>query len=127
MNSEIHSHKDLIVWRKSMDLVVLVYELSTHFPNEEKYGLISQMRRAVVSIPANIAEGYQRGTRKDYANFLRISYGSGAELETYMELLHRLPLGKNMDITASENLLKEILKMLNVMIQKLKLAPALAP
>ena len=80
----IHSYKNLLVWQRSMDLVVAIYGLTKKFPKEEIYGLTSQMRRASVSIPSNIAEGRFRGTRKDYLQFLRIAYSSGAELETQM-------------------------------------------
>jgi len=78
----IHSYKELIVWQKGLDLVFAVYKLTSFFPKEETYGLISQMRRAAVSIPSNIAEGRERGTKKDYLQFLRIAKGSSAELET---------------------------------------------
>ena len=76
------SYQDLIVWQKSMDLVFEVYKLTSNFPKEEVYGLISQMRRCAVSIPSNIAEGSRRSSRKDYCNFVYTSYGLGAELET---------------------------------------------
>jgi len=73
----IVTYKDLTVWQKAVKLVVIIHELTDQFPNEEKFGLISQMRRAAVSIPSNIAEGRRRGTRKDFLSFLRIAYGSG--------------------------------------------------
>jgi len=67
------THKDLKVWEKSMDLVVSTYKLSSHFPSEEKFGLTSQMRRAAVSVPSNIAEGAARNSTKDYIQFLYIA------------------------------------------------------
>ena len=70
----IQSYKDLIVWQKAMELVVLIYELTEQFPKSEVYGLTSQMRRAVVSIPSNIAEGKLRDSRKEQRKFLLISF-----------------------------------------------------
>jgi len=109
----IKSHKDLIVWQKSMDLVVRVYALTKSFPKEEIYGLTSQMKRAVISIPSNIAEGRRRGSRKDYHHFLVIAYGSGAELETQIEIAKRLPFGQSLNYTQVDSLLNEVMRMLN--------------
>jgi four helix bundle protein len=106
------SYRDLIVWQKSIQLVVELYKITKEFPREEIYGLTSQMRRSAVSIPSNIAEGRNRGTKKDYTQFLRIAYGSGAELET------QITICKQIEDTKSLNL-SEVMKMLNVMIQKL--------
>jgi len=113
----IHTYKDLIVWQKAMDLVVEIYRITTFFPKSELYGLVSQVRRSSISIPSNIAEGRFRGTKKDYLNFLRIAYASGAELETQIEISKRLEF----DVSYSEidALLKEVMKMLNVMIRKM--------
>ncbi len=96
-----------------------VYELTEEFPREEIYGLTSQMRRSAVSIPSNIAEGRFRGMKKDYLQFLRISYGSGAELETQIEIAKRLPKTRNLNYLKADSLLEEVMKMLNVMIRKL--------
>src|SRR3989338_9434733 len=109
----IHSYKNLLVWQRSMDLVVAIYGLTKKFPKEEIYGLTSQMRRASVSIPSNIAEGRFRGTRKDYLQFLRIAYSSGAEHETQVEIAKRLPKTKNLSYSNVDNLLLEVMKMLN--------------
>ncbi|HCM53867.1 MAG TPA: four helix bundle protein, partial [Candidatus Magasanikbacteria bacterium] len=73
---EVISYRDLIVWQKAMDLVEMLYRVTASLPIEEKFGLSSQMQRAAVSIPSNIAEGKMRGTKKDYLHFLRIAYGS---------------------------------------------------
>jgi len=116
----IQSYKDLIVWQKAMELVVLIYELTEQFPKSEVYGLTSQMRRAVVSIPSNIAEGKYRGSRKDFRNFMRNAYGSGAELETQMEVAKRLPFGQNLDYSRIDPLLSEVMRMLNRFIDSLK-------
>ena len=115
----IASHRDLTVWQKSMGLVLAVYELTEQFPKSEMYGLSSQMRRATVSIPSNIAEGKTRGTRKDYRHFLLNSFGSGAELETQIEIAKQLPFGKNLEYTKVDKLLVEVMKMLNALIKKL--------
>jgi len=114
----INSYKELIVWQKSIELVVAVYDLTAQFPKEEIYGLTSQMRRSAVSIPSNIAEGRSRGTKKDFTQFLRISYGSGAELETQIIIAKRLLGTKYLDYSKVDILLNETMKMLNVMIGK---------
>ena len=80
----ITSHRELIVWQKSMDLAVLVYQLSQKFPSNELYRVVSQMTRSAASVPANIAEGHARGSRKDYSHFLSIAKGSLMETETYL-------------------------------------------
>ena len=77
-------YQDLEVWKKSIELVKSIYILTHNFPEDEKYGLTSQIRRAVVSIPSNIAEGSARTTTKDFSHFLAISLGSVAELETQL-------------------------------------------
>ena len=117
---EINSYKDLIVWQKSIELVKSIYELTTHFPKEEIYGISSQMKRSSISIPSNIAEGRRRGSRKELNYFLLVSYGSGAELETQLEIAKSLSFGKNLSYTKSESLLSEVMKMLNKMLSSLK-------
>jgi four helix bundle protein len=116
----VHSYKDLIVWQKSLDLVLEIYRLTENFPTDEKYGLTSQMKRSAVSIPSNIAEGRRRGSRKDFRQFLIIAYGSGAELETQLEIAKRLPFGKNLDYILIDQLLSEVMRMLNKMLSSLK-------
>jgi four helix bundle protein len=81
---------DLIVWRKAMDLVVAVYKSTAEFPREEMYGLTAQMRKAVVSVPSNIAEGEGRRTTGEFLNCLSVSYGSLRELETQVLISERL-------------------------------------
>ncbi len=115
----IFGYKELIVWQKSVKLVVAVYDLTESFPKEEIYGLTSQMRRAAVSIASNIAEGRMRGTKKDFVQFLRIAFGSGAELETQIIVAKQLQKTKNLDYQKIDSLLEEVMKMLNVMIKKL--------
>jgi four helix bundle protein len=84
------SYRDLKVWQKAMDFTVEVYAATSKFPTEERYGLVQQMRRAAVSIPSNIAEGYGRRTAKQRYNFLENALGSTFELETQIELSSRL-------------------------------------
>lgn len=84
------SHKDLEVWQRSMDLVVSVYELTRLWPKEELFGITSQVRRAAVSIPSNLAEGAGRGSKAEFNRFLTISQGSLAEVETQLEIARRI-------------------------------------
>jgi four helix bundle protein len=98
----------------------MIYELTDKFPREEIFGITSQIRRAAVSIPSNIAEGRNRGTRADFGHFLRMSYGSGAELETQLEISKRLSKTKALNYNRVDDLLVEVMKMLNVMIGKLQ-------
>ena len=116
---KIESYKDLIVWQKGMDLVIAVYELTKHFPREEMFALTQQMKRAAISIPSNIAEGSRRGSRKDFRHFLLNSYGSGAELETQIEIAKRLNFGKQDNIDKTRSIADEVMRMLNSMSFKL--------
>ena len=86
----IKSYKDLIVWQKAMDLVVMVYQFTRTFPKEEIYGLTNQLRRAAVSVPSNIAEGQARKSTAEFKNFLSIARGSLAEVETQLIIANRL-------------------------------------
>ena len=86
----MRGYEDLVVWQKAMDLAVMIYALGPLMPKSELYGMTNQMQRAVSSVPANIAEGYQRGTRKDYARFIAIARGSLAETETFLALAMRV-------------------------------------
>ena len=86
----LRSYRDLLVWQKAIELAVLIYRLSEGFPRAEVYGLTSQIRRAGVSVPSNIAEGYGRGSRKEYLQFLFVAQGSLKELETQTILSQRL-------------------------------------
>src|SRR5713226_9647666 len=86
----LKSYRDLLVWQKAIELAILIYRLSEGFPRTEIYGLTSQIRRASVSVPSNIAEGYGRGSRKEYLQFLLVSQGSLKELETQTILSQRL-------------------------------------
>ena len=83
-------YKDLEVWKEAIDLTILIYEITNNFPDEEKYGIISQIRRAVVAIPSNIAEGSTRMSDKDTMRFIDIAIGSLAELDTQMIIAEKL-------------------------------------
>lgn len=86
----IKTHKDLNVWKKSIDLVVDIYEITKQFPDYEKFGLSSQMQRCTVSIPSNIAEGAARNSNKEFVQFLYVSLGSLSELETQLIISYKL-------------------------------------
>ena len=88
--NKIRTHRDLDVWKKSIDLVTLIYKYTADYPKDEIYGLTSQIRRCAVSIPSNIAEGSARTTKKDYSHFLAMSLGSVAELETQLIISRNL-------------------------------------
>ena len=114
----LYSYRDMIVWQKSMDLVVLVYQLVKSLPKEETFALASQMRRSVVSIPSNIAEGKSRKSLKEFTNFLSIARGSVSELETQLyicEKVNYLPYEK---IVPALELSDEIGRMLSSLISK---------
>lgn len=118
--SPIYSYKDLIVWQRAIQLVKLIYQLTSNFPKEEIYGITSQMRRAAVSIPSNIAEGRRRGGKKEFNQFLLIAYSSGAELETQLEIAKSLTFGKELDYNKVEPVLLEVMKMLNKILSTLR-------
>ena len=93
-DASISDYRDLEVWKEGMVLATSIYKATASFPVEERYGITSQMRRAAVSIPANVAEGYGRSSTGAYVHFLKISLGSAKELETLIELSRRLELLK---------------------------------
>ena len=115
--ANIKTHKDLDVWKKSMDLVEGVYRLTKSFPDAEKYGLTNQIRRCAVSISSNIAEGAARNTDKEFVQFCYIALGSLSELETQLLIAERLKYSQNIDIL--ENVV-EIRRMLLGLIKYLK-------
>lgn len=113
------SYRDLIVWQKSVSMVTLVYTLLKRFPNEEKFGLTSQLKRSAVSVPSNIAEGYGRNYTKDYCRFLQIARGSLFEMQTQLEISVNLKFVSAKDLEDIKCLSIEIEKMLNSLINKL--------
>ena len=111
--------KELMVWQKAIELVVTIYKITKKFPKEEMYGLVSQMQRAAVSIPSNIAEGHERNSDKEFAKFLCVSRGSLAELETQIIIAEKLGYITNDE---KSNVLKncyEIGRMINGLLNKL--------
>jgi four helix bundle protein len=90
MKDALGTHRNLDVWQLAMDLVVKVYGFSNQLPDLERFGLVTQLRRAAISIPSNIAEGAARGSSREFARFLLIARGSLAEIETQLELAERL-------------------------------------
>jgi four helix bundle protein len=116
----MHNFKELKVWQLSRQLVKDVYDLTIDFPSTEKYGLTSQIRRCVVSIPTNIAEGSGRNTDKDFAHFLNISLGSAYELETLLILSIDVKLLTEQKLESLLNRLSEIQKMTFGLIKTLR-------
>ena len=114
----MRNHKDLIVWQKSMALVKELYQISHSFPKEEIYGITSQMRRAAVSIPSNIAEGYGRGHEKELIQFLYIALGSASELETQLIICKEIAYLTEEEFDRLNSLNIEIVKMLPSLINK---------
>ena len=119
MMGEIKSFRDLVVWQKSVGLVVEVYAVTGQFPKEEIYGLTSQMRRCAVSVPSNIAEGYGRNTTSDYIRFLRMAIGSLFELMTQIVIAVKLDFATEEDLRKIEIAGDEIEKMLISLSRKL--------
>lgn len=115
----VSTYKDLVVWQKSMELIKYIYELTEKLPEAEKFALTSQIRRSAISIPSNISEGKYRGSNKEFKRFLLIAFGSGAELETQLEIVKMLKLIENTDLKHIESLLAEVMKMLNKLINKM--------
>ena len=120
MPGAIRSFRDLIAWQKDMDLCEQVYALSKAFPPDERFGLTAQMRRAAVSIPSNIAEGYGRVRTQDYVRFLNLALGSLAEVETQMLLSCRLGFRTADDIAPSRELVRELDRVLCALIRAVR-------
>jgi four helix bundle protein len=118
--AEVKSHRDLIVWRKAMDLAVEAYRLTSRFPPSESYRLVSQITRAATSVPANIAEGNSRATKRDYRQFLSIAKGSLMETETFLMLAVRLNYLGQQEASYAFGLVSEISKMLTTLRSRLR-------
>jgi four helix bundle protein len=115
----IESYRDLVVWQQAMDLAAALYKATRTWPREELYGLTSQARRAAVSIPANIAEGYGRETRASYEHFLRIAQGSLKELETHLLLAERIGFATNQEMGPLLAASESVGKLLRLLLRKL--------
>lgn len=112
----MEDYRDLIVWKKSMELVKAVYALTKQLPKEETFALSNQLRRAVISIPSNIAEGYGRNSKQDYLRFLNTARGSKNEVETQLQICLLLEYLNHNELDTSLNLCQEVGKMLNALI-----------
>src|SRR5947209_332575 len=95
---KIRNYRDLAVWQRGMNIALAVYQVTKNFPDDERFGLTSQLRRAAASVPANIAEGHARSSTKDYLRFVAIAIGSLAETATFVELAGRLNYGNIIDL-----------------------------
>ena len=113
MSTKAQSYRDLIVWQKSIELAKQLYQLTSRFPNEEKFGLVSQIRRAAVSVPSNIAEGQARNTTGEFVQFISHAEGSAAELDTQLLLSVELGFLKEAEAAPASSLIEEIRRMLN--------------
>ena len=111
-------HQDLLAWQEAMTLAKAVYTLTSTFPREETYGLTSQMRRAAVSIPSNIAEGAARATAKEFSHFLHIARGSLSEIDTQLKLAQ--DFGYPGDFESSNTSVEQVFKLLGGLINSLK-------
>ena len=116
----MRTHKDLEVWKKSIEMVTKIYTLTRGFPKEELYGLTSQMRRAAVSVPSNIAEGAGRNSSKELLQFLYFATGSLSELETQLIISHNLGYLNNEQKQDIDTICSDIFKMLSKLIQSIK-------
>ena len=116
----VKNFKDLVAWQKAMDLVEMVYRLTSAFPADERFGLTSQLRRAAVSIPSNIAEGQGRNSTGDFVRFLSIAYGSLREVETQMLIALRLKFADPTQFKPVQELCDEIGRILNGLMNSLR-------
>ena len=116
------NYKELIIWQRGIEIVRKIYLIAKQFPKEEKFGIVSQITRAAVSIPANIAEGSSRNSDRDYARFLQISLGSAFEVQTYLTIAKEMNWVKGENAVGVELLLEEQIKMIHRFIDTLNKA-----
>jgi four helix bundle protein len=115
-----HSFRDLTVWQRSMQLTVAIYRLTQEFPREEIYGFTSQIRRAAVSLPSNIAEGHGRLSKAEFRQFLGIARASNFELQTQIEIARSIGIGSSKLLNEAESLSHEVGKMLYAILDSTK-------
>ena len=120
MDKAVRSYQDLVAWQKSMDLVTEIYRVSHKFPREEIFALTSQLRRAAVSVPSNIAEGQAKSSRKEFLYFLGNAKGSLSELETQVLIARNLGYTENEDLDHLLSLSAEVGRILNGLIASLR-------
>ncbi len=118
----VRSFKDLLVWQKAITLTTLVYRCTESFPRDERFGLTNQLRRAAVCIPSNIAEGYGRGTKRDYCYFLSVARGSNLEVQTQLIIAGNLKFGFSEQVRDASTSSEEIGWMLTGLRKKLRSA-----
>lgn len=123
MSQKVRTFKELLVWQKAVVLVKGVYVLTRKFPAEERYGLVSQMQRAAVSVPSNIAEGWMRRSSKYFIHFLRIALGSVGELETQVEIAYQEAYFSKVEYREVIQQIEEVRKMLYSIISSLNAPP----
>lgn len=112
--------RDLVVWQHAINFATTIYKVTSHFPATEIYGITNQLRRASVSISSNIAEGSKRGSKKEFAHFLRIAQGSGAEIESQLVIAKNLTFLSDDEYSSLFSDLESIMKMLTKLINTLK-------
>lgn len=113
------SHREQFIWKRSVELCVICYQLTKHFPQSELYGLTSQIRRSAVSVPSNIAEGYGRTYKNEYVRFLQIALGSLRELDTQLIIAKRVGLAEPELFIDAMNEVEEMQKIMVTTLQKL--------
>ena len=117
----MHQFKELLIWQKSRNFCSEIYSITSTFPNDEKFGITNQLRRASVSIPSNIAEGSSRNSNKDFSRFLEIAFGSAYEIETQLLIASDLGFIKTEQLELLINQLDEIIKMISKFKSTLKI------
>ena len=115
----VESYRDLKLWRRAVEMTLAVYRVTTGFPKEEVFGLTSQVRRASVSVASNIAEGYGRGSKGEYKQFLAMARGSNLEVQTQLFIATELGYGNSGQLKTADGLSTEVSKMLNSLLAKL--------
>ena len=113
------SYRDLVVWQRSIQMTVAIYQLTALFPKEETYGLSSQLRRAGVSVASNIAEGYARGSTGEYKQFLCMARGSNSEVQTQLVIARELGFGSPQTLDKAEGLSNEVGRMMAAILRNL--------
>jgi four helix bundle protein len=115
----VESYRDLKVWQRAIEMTLAIYRVTTDFPKEEIFGLTGQVRRAGVSVASNIAEGYGRGSKGEYRQFLAMARGSNLEVQTQLFLATKLGYGNPAQVKTADDLSNEVSKMLNSLLAKL--------
>jgi four helix bundle protein len=115
----VKSYRDLKVWQRAIEMTLAIYRVTAGFPKEEMFGLTSQIRRAGVSVPSNIAEGYGRGSKGEYKQFLAMARGSNLEVQTQLLIATELDYGNPAQLIIADDLSNEVSRMLNSLLAKL--------